>query len=81
MFIKKGGVISRGPKKQQTTALSTCEAEYRNCFGFGVLEQKIFEKCLKPVTQFCDNQSAIQLVQNESHQAETKHIDVRHHFI
>ena len=33
------------------------------------------------VSIFCDSQSAIHLVKNQVHHSQTKHIDVRFHFI
>ena len=35
----------------------------------------------KQVTLFCDSQSAIHLAKNQVYHAQTKHIDVRYHFV
>ena len=35
----------------------------------------------KNVRLMCDSQSAIHLAKNQVHQARTKHIDVRYHFV
>lgn len=88
VFTKKGAAIAWGSKRQQTTALSTCEAEYM-AMGVAVqealwlrsLEGEIFNEKLQPTVLHCDNQSAIQLALNESYHPRTKHIDIRHHFI
>lgn len=88
VLLKKGGAIAWGSKRQQTTALSTCEAEYM-AMGVAVqemlwlrsLEEELMKSQLPATTLYCDNQSAIQLAMNGSYHPKTKHIDVRHHFI
>ena len=34
-----------------------------------------------PVTLFCDNQGAQELVKNPVYHSRTKHIDIRHHYV
>lgn len=34
-----------------------------------------------PIVVYCDNQSAIRILENDSHHQRSKHIDVRYHFI
>lgn len=84
-----GLVISWGTVKQKTVALSTAEAEYmaltetiKDVIGvlhvineFGIARPK------KPITIHCDNQSAIALSNNPGHRRNSKHIDIRYHFI
>ena len=42
---------------------------------------EIFKPIKPPTTLFCDNQSAIALMQDHQYHAHTKHIDVCYHFI
>jgi hypothetical protein len=40
-----------------------------------------FRCCFKKIPLLCDNESAINLANNPISHLETKHIDVRHHFL
>lgn len=44
------------------------------------LEDEIFCQN-KSINIFCDNQSAIKLIENNGYSARSKHIDIRHHFV
>ena len=81
------GPISWKTRKQPTTALSSCEAEYL-ALGEAAKEAKYLQQLTaemnlgtSPIVLWCDNQGAISLTKNPSHHQRTKHIDVRHHFI
>ena len=80
-------LISWSSKKQNSTALSTAEAEYvsaasccaqvlwikRQLEDFGINSSKILIQC--------DNTSAINLSKNPVQHSKTKHIEIRYHFI
>ena len=76
-------------KKQQTVALSTCEAETMAgtlcaqdvLFSMNLLEELVGEKLLKPSYIFGDNAASLFLAQNNSVGQRTKHIDIRHRFM
>ena len=72
---------------QSTVALSTTEAEYM-AITEAVKEAIWLQGLLddlgvgqKQVTVFYDSQSAIHLAKNQVYHAQTKHIDVRYHFV
>jgi len=89
VFMIGGGAISWGNKRQPTITLSTMKAKYmantqltkeaiwitKLMMDLGYMEEK------KTMVIRCDNQGAISLTKNPTHQAQTKHIDVQHHFI
>jgi hypothetical protein len=88
IFLIGGGPISWQSKKQQTTALSTMEAEYmaaslatckavwlRNFYREIGSPQDI------PTSLNIDNRSAIDFSNNSGFHARSKHIDIRHHFV
>ena len=86
-------VVSWQVKKQSTVALSSTEAEYMQATQ-AAKEVKWFlnlftelyniseDEYYKPHTvMYCDNQSAIELSNNDIYHDRTKHIDLRYHFI
>lgn len=82
----QSGCISWNSKKQQTTALSTTEAEYM-ALSAASQEAIWLQSLIKElggstkVVVKCDNKSAINLTQNNTYHSRSKHIDIRHHFI
>lgn len=36
---------------------------------------------IKPITIYCDNQSAIELSKSDGYKPRTKHLDIRYHYI
>ena len=82
-----GPPVSWKSRKQQTVALSSCEAEYM------ALSESVQELCFLqmlmselipvhlPIPIYGDNQGSLDLVKNPIVSNRTKHIDVRHHFI
>ncbi|XP_055622819.1 uncharacterized protein LOC129766322 [Toxorhynchites rutilus septentrionalis] len=86
VFTAQGGAISWSCKRQQTVALSTCEAEYMALSA--AVQEAIWWKRLRALFEedqaiviHCDNQSAISVANNGGYRPRTKHIDIRHHFI
>lgn len=86
-FMLAGGPVMWQAKKQQTTALSSTEAEYMALTAAAkeacYLRRFVSEITGKSdtVTLFNDSQSAQSLVYNPVHHERTKHIDTRYHFI
>ena len=83
-----GPLISWKSKKQQSVALSTCEAEYM-ALAAAVQEAKFLRQLLadmqgtdvKSVNIHVGNQGAIALAKNPVYHQRSKHIDIRYHFI
>ena len=83
-----GPVISWKSKKQQSVALSTCEAEYMSlsstCQEVAYLTRllnDILNVDFEPVEIKNDNQGTIALAKNPVKHHKSKHIDIRYHFI
>lgn len=80
--------ISWRSKKQQTVALSTCEAEYMS-LTYSIQEGKFLRHVLSDLMRcnplqinlFCDNKGAIDLAHNPINHQRSKHIDIRYHYI
>jgi len=89
LLIKIGGnTVIWASKKQTTTSLSTCEAEYmalssvvQEVTWTNSLLAELSFKQTSPTHIFCDNTAAIHLANNDSNHNKTKHIDIRHHYI
>ncbi|WOG92347.1 hypothetical protein DCAR_0311611 [Daucus carota subsp. sativus] len=81
-------IFSWSSKKQQTVALSTCEAEYiaaAACacqamwLGYILGELNLAKE--DPVTIYVDNKSAISLAKNPVSHSRSKHINIKYHFL
>ena len=87
-FMLCGGAISWQAKKQTTVALSTVEAEYMAVTA-GAKEALWWRDQLsglgfdvtQATTLHSDSKGCISLSKNPEHYANTKHIDLRYHFI
>ena len=88
MLNSEGPMISWKSKKQQTVALSSCEAEYMALTA--ATQEAIFLSNLakefgivtdSPTHIYGDNQGSISLVKNPVNHEKTKHIDIKHHFV
>ena len=85
---KTAPLISWKSKKQQTVALSSCEAEYMS-LTYAIQEAKFLRQLLSDILGVkenivelgVDNQGAISLAKNPVHHQRSKHIDIRYHFI
>lgn len=81
-------LISWKTRKQQTVALSTCEAEYM-ALASAIQECLYLEQLLRGIDAYEyaqtkvyeDNQGAIALARNPVNRQRCKHIDIKYHFI
>jgi hypothetical protein len=87
-FIENSGAISWSAKHQEIVTLSTTESEYigathaaKEALWLCSLIMQVFEATPTTMMIFSDNQSAIVLAKDHQYHAQTKHIDVRYHFI
>eukprot|EP00965_Chrysotila_dentata_P083675 2760939-Pleurochrysis_carterae.AAC.1 len=80
--------ISWASKKQQSVALSSCEAEI--IAASEATKEAVYLRTLfadrglapkQPTTLAMDNKSAIDLAYNPEHHQRSKHIDRRHFFV
>ncbi|GKE60948.1 hypothetical protein Tco_1511315 [Tanacetum coccineum] len=82
-----GKLVCWSVKKQQSIAMSSAEAEYVAAVGCraNILWMKSqltdYDTIYKKVPIFCDNTSAIAILNNPILHSRTKHIDIRYHFI
>ena len=88
VFLVNGGAISWSSKKQELVTLSTTESEYvtatyatKEALWLWCLIDKIFYPFEELVTLYSDSQLAIALTKDSSYHAQTKHINIRYHFI
>ena len=84
---ENGPLISWKSRKQQTVALSTCEAEYISLAN-AVQEAKFLKQLCSDMNVVIDNvlikvdnQGAINLAKNPVNHQRSKHIDIKYHFI
>ena len=88
MLSNDGPSISWKSKKQQTVALSTCEAEYMAMCA-ATQEGLYLNALLKDMlcaeqgafTLYCDNQGTLAMSKNPIVQQRSKHIDIKYHFV
>nr|GEZ50712.1 hypothetical protein [Tanacetum cinerariifolium] len=80
-------LVSWSFKKQQSTAISTTEAEYIAMFGccaqilWMTSQLTDYGFDFNKIPLYCDNRSAIALCCNNVQHSRSKHIDIHHHFI
>ena len=91
VFLLYGGAVSWTSKRQQSIALSSCEAEYmaqtqasKEAIWLTRLLSELdvgFGLPTKPVVIKADNQGAIALTEDPRFHSRTKHIDIQWHFV
>ena len=81
-FLIDSGAVSWSSQKQELVTLSTAEAEYvaathaaKEALWLRRLLFKLFPSHKTPTTLFCDNQAALQLIEDDNYRAWTKHIN------
>jgi hypothetical protein len=82
-----GSAIAWKTKKQESVALSTCEAEYY-AMSEAAQEATYLRRILdflqvnisQPTTIYIDNRSAIALAKNPIQHTRAKHIDIKFHY-
>ncbi|KAJ7971778.1 Retrovirus-related Pol polyprotein from transposon TNT 1-94 [Quillaja saponaria] len=88
VFMLGTGAVSWSSKKQPIVTLSTTEAEFVAATACGcqaiwlrrILEDQHFKQ-EEATTIYCDNSSAIKLSKNPVLHGQSKHIDVKFHFL
>jgi hypothetical protein len=87
-FLIDGGTVSWSSKRQEIVSLSTTESEYvvathssKEALWLRSLISEVFGTLQEPTTLFSNNQAAIALMRDHQYHAQTKHIDVRYHWI
>ncbi len=91
VFLLYGGPVSWTSKRQQSIALSSCEAEYmaqtqaaKEAIWLTRLLSELdigFGLPTKPILIKADNQGAIALTKDPRFHSRTKHIDIQWHFV
>lgn len=87
-FILSGSSVSWESRKQRTVALFSTKSEYMSLTETAkqatylrrFLDELGFPK-IADIKIFCDNNGAQKLVENPVFHNQTKHIDVRHHYV
>ena len=88
VYLSNGGAITWGSKKQTTIALSSMEAEYvalseasreviwlRHLYGeLGYIQKE-------PILLLGDNDGSIAMARNPEFHKQTKHVDIRWHWV
>jgi hypothetical protein len=81
-------IIIWNSKRQTTVAQSSTEAEYMTITAIAndikwinTLLTELTLNVQKPITIYCDNQSAIQISKHDLFHNRTKHIDIKYHLI
>ena len=89
IYTLAGGAISWKSSKQSLVAASTMQAEFVACYkatGHAVWLKnfipglKVIDSITKPITLYCDNQSAVFFSSNKSSGA-SKHIDLKYRVV
>ena len=87
IFLLGGAAISWSSKRQQSVALSSCEAEYMSATHASKealwLKRFVTEMGWEQpsVEVLCDNQSALKLMKNPQYHSKTKHISIQYHYL
>jgi hypothetical protein len=87
-FLIDSGAVSWSSRKQELMMLSTAKAEYimamhtaKEAIWLRHLIRELFPNSLTPTTLFCNNQAMLKLAIDNNYHVQTKHINIRYHFI
>jgi hypothetical protein len=87
-IMLNNNLISWNSKRQRTIAQSSAESEYyaitevvNELKWISMLLNELKIELIKPISIYCDNQSAIAISENDVLHNRSKHIDIKHHFI
>ena len=87
-FFLGNSAITWNTVKQSVVALSSCEAEYvaasaASCQGMWIVRfvEELLNIKVRPFKLLIDNKSAIALSKNPSQHGQSKHIEMKFHFI
>ena len=88
VFVMNRAAISWGSKRQQTIALSSCEAEIvaaseaaKEAIHLSSLARELGMMDNEPIDLFMDNRAGIDVAYNPEHHTRMKHVERRHFFI
>jgi hypothetical protein len=88
VFTLTGGAITWGSKKQNAVSLSTTEAEYiclsdaaREATWLRNLFMELGYTQNEPTLIYGDNESSLAIARNIQYHKQTKHFDIKNHFI
>lgn len=88
LFKLAGGAVILGSSRQKTLSLSTTEAEYiavceavKETMWLKQLLNDSKNQCINSIIINVDNQSALKLIRNPEFYKQSKHIDIRYHFV
>jgi len=88
VFMLAGGPMTWKSKKQASVALSTTEAKYyvvgiacQEAIWLKQLCQELGMKLDEPINMYTDNMGAVALSDNPVFHNQSKHIDIKWHFI
>lgn len=89
ILVSFGGPIAWQSRQQSTVALSTCEAEYialSECSRIVLYLRNLLTEIQalnsnSPVSIFCDNQTAVGQVNQDTISPRIRHIDIKYHFV
>ncbi|XP_074360135.1 secreted RxLR effector protein 161-like [Apium graveolens] len=88
VFYLDDGLVTWASQKQRSVALSSCEGEFMaataaacQAIWLRKMVSQVTGKHVEPVVLYLDNKSAIDLTKNFVFHGQSKHIDIRYHFI
>jgi hypothetical protein len=87
-FLIDSSTVSWSSQKQELITLSTAEAKYvammhavKEALWLQRLLFKLFPSLESPTILYCDNQAALQLIEDDNYRVQTKHINKCYYFI
>lgn len=88
VFTIDRGAVSWNSRKQSLVTLLTTESEYvaitrasKEALWIRSFLGDVFSPLRTPILLYCNNTSAIDVARNDKYHTQTKHINIRYHFI